>query len=128
MQAAVLRRAGRLDVEDVPTPAVHGPGQVLVRNLVSTICGSDLHLVYASPVTEVGRPGYPGHESVGVVADSSDPAVAVDDLVLAVPNLAHAGGFAEYQLLRVRWSSRCRPAAPPRWRSSRSSWGPPSSG
>lgn len=99
MQAAVLRRAGRLDVEDVPTPEVHGPGQVLVRNLVSTICGSDLHLVYASPVTEAGRPGYPGHESVGVVADSSDPALAEGDLVLAVPNLAHAGGFAEYQLL-----------------------------
>lgn len=99
MQAAVLRRPGHLELEEVPTPAVQGPGQVLVRNLVSTICGSDLHLVYASPVTEGNRPGYPGHESVSVVADSSDPAFAEGDLVLAVPNLAHAGGFAQYQLL-----------------------------
>jgi L-iditol 2-dehydrogenase len=99
MQAARLVAASEVVVSDVDTPAITGPGQVLVRNLVSTICGSDVHVVYGAPVGPDNRPGYPGHESVGVVADSSDPAFAEDDLVLAVPNLSHAGGFADYQLL-----------------------------
>jgi threonine dehydrogenase-like Zn-dependent dehydrogenase len=99
MQAGLLTRQGGMTVVEAPVPAVTGPGQVLLRNLVSTICGSDIHVVYDSPVTETHRPGYPGHESVGVVVESSDPAFAADDLVLAVPDLLHAGGFAQYQLL-----------------------------
>jgi threonine dehydrogenase-like Zn-dependent dehydrogenase len=64
------------------------------------ICGSDVHVVYGgSPDLYTSVPGYPGHESVGVIAESSDPAYAVGDLLLCVPNLKHAGGFAEYQLL-----------------------------
>lgn len=99
MQAARLVGPGRVVVEEVQTPSITGPGQVLVHNLVSTICGSDVHVVYGAPVDDGNRPGYPGHESVGVVADSSDPAYSPGDLLLAVPNLAHAGGFADYQLL-----------------------------
>jgi L-iditol 2-dehydrogenase len=99
MQTGLLTSQGVMAVVEAPTPSVTGPGQVVVRNLVSTICGSDVHVVYDSPVTETHRPGYPGHESVGLVVESSDPAFAVDDLVLAVPNLLHAGGFAPYQLL-----------------------------
>jgi threonine dehydrogenase-like Zn-dependent dehydrogenase len=99
MHTGLLTSQGVMEVVEAPTPSVTGPGQVLVRNLVSTICGSDIHVVYDSPVTDAHRPGYPGHESVGVVAGSSDPAYAEGDLVLAVPNLLHAGGFAPYQLL-----------------------------
>jgi L-iditol 2-dehydrogenase len=99
MLAARLTGPGEIVTEQVTTPAMSGPAQVLVRNLVSTICGSDVHVVFGGGVQGDERPGYPGHESVGVVVDSSDPAFAADDLVLAVPNLAHAGGFAELQLL-----------------------------
>lgn len=99
MLAATFVARGRLEVGEVQTPVLSGPDQVLVRNHVSTICGSDLHVVYDSSPDGTARPGYPGHESVGVVAESSDPAFAPGDLLLAVPNLAHAGGFAEYQLL-----------------------------
>lgn len=99
MQTGVLTSQGVMDVVEAPTPSVTGPGQVLVRNLVSTICGSDVHAIYDSPVTDAHRPGYPGHESVGVIEESSDPAFAEGDLVLAVPNMLHAGGFAPYQLL-----------------------------
>lgn len=99
MQAARLVALGEMVVQDVATPQVHEPGQVLVRNLVSTICGSDVHIVYDTAVPDDPRPGYPGHESVGVVVESSDAGFAEGDLVLAVPNLAHAGGFAELQLL-----------------------------
>lgn len=99
MDAGVLVGPGEVVVEQVDTPAVALPGQVLVRNVVSTICGSDVHVVYGAPVAAGNRPGYPGHESVGVVAESSDLSLSEGELVLAVPNLAHAGGFAEYQLL-----------------------------
>lgn len=99
MQATRLVGPGELVVEEVAPPQVHEPGQVLVRNLVSTVCGSDVHIVYDSGGPDGARPGFPGHESVGVVAESSDPAFSAGDLVLAVPNLAHAGGFAELQLL-----------------------------
>lgn len=99
MQAGRLVAPGQVVTEEVATPSATGPGQVLVRNLVSTICGSDVHLVFAAPVGPGHRPGYPGHESVGVVVESTSPNHAEGDLVLAVPNLAHAGGFAEYQLL-----------------------------
>src|SRR5215212_1884115 len=99
METGLLVRPGEMVVVEVVTPSVTEPGQVLVRNLVSTICGSDVHVVYDSPPSAAPRPGYPGHESVGNVVESSDPAFAEGDLVLAVPNLAHAAGFAQYQLL-----------------------------
>ncbi len=113
MEAALTVGAGVVRIEQVATPAVTGPGQVLVRNMVSTICGSDVHIVYGSPVGEGNRPGYPGHESVGVVVASSDPAFAEGDLVLAVPNLAHAGGFAEHQLLPSSLVIRLPEGSPP---------------
>jgi L-iditol 2-dehydrogenase len=94
-----LAAVGELVVEDVAAPQVYEPGQVPLRNLVSTICGIDVHIVYDTAVPDDPRPGHPGHESVGVVVERSDPGFAAADLVLAVPNLAFAGGFAELQLL-----------------------------
>ena len=41
MRAAVLVAPGKLEVQDVPDLEI-GPGEVLVRNTVSGICGSDL--------------------------------------------------------------------------------------
>jgi L-iditol 2-dehydrogenase len=99
MEAALLVGPDEVVTRTVETPALSGPGQVLVRNLVSTICGSDMHVARVAPVGIENRPGYPGHESVGVVVESSQPGLPEGALVLAVPNLAHAGGFAEYQLL-----------------------------
>lgn len=114
MKASVLVRPGEVLTTSVAMPSISGNGQVLVRNLVSTICGSDVHIVFATDVVpETIRPGYPGHESVGVVAESSDPAFAQGDLVLAVPNLAHAGGFAEYQLLPSSMVIRLPPGTDP---------------
>jgi len=47
---------------DLPDP---GEGQVLVRTLLTTICGSDIHIVDEIPAVPVGTPM--GHEAVGVV-------------------------------------------------------------
>lgn len=45
MMAGLLTSQGVMAVGEAPVPSLTGPGQVLVRNLVSTICGSDVHVV-----------------------------------------------------------------------------------
>ena len=47
---------------DLPDP---GPGQALVRTTLTTICGSDIHILDDIPEIPVGMPM--GHEAVGVV-------------------------------------------------------------
>ena len=47
---------------DVPDP---GPGQALIRTTLTTICGSDIHIVDDIPEVPAGMPM--GHEGVGVV-------------------------------------------------------------
>ncbi|MBI3428628.1 MAG: zinc-binding dehydrogenase [Actinobacteria bacterium] len=100
MKAAFLVSKGVVEIRDVPKPTISEPNQVLIKNKLSTICGSDTHVVWdTKPESWWKTPGYPGHESVGVVEKSTDPSLQIGDLVLCVPNLKHAGGFAEYQLL-----------------------------
>jgi threonine dehydrogenase-like Zn-dependent dehydrogenase len=68
VRAAVLRRAGELDVVDVPDP-VAGPGEVVVEVRHCGVCGSDLHMVLEG----WGQPGsIEGHEWVGVVRSVGD--------------------------------------------------------
>ncbi len=48
----------------IPYPDEPGPGQALVKTTLTTICGSDIHLVDEMPIP----PGVPmGHEATGVV-------------------------------------------------------------
>ncbi|RMF23714.1 MAG: NAD(P)-dependent alcohol dehydrogenase, partial [Deltaproteobacteria bacterium] len=47
---------------DYPDP---GPGQALVRTTLTTICGSDIHIVDEIDEVMAGTPM--GHEAVGVV-------------------------------------------------------------
>ena len=100
MKAGFLVTTGVVEVREVPKPIISDSNQVLIKNKLSTICGSDTHVVWdTKPETWAKTPGYPGHESVGVVEESNDPAISIGDLVLCVPNLKFAGGFAEYQVL-----------------------------
>lgn len=52
---------------DIPSP---GPGQALVRTRLSTICGSDLHIVDDIPALPAGTPL--GHEAVAEVVDAGE--------------------------------------------------------
>ena len=69
MQAVVLKPQQQLALEDVPKPALDGPGQILVKVTTSAICGSDLHIKYGeipiAPGTVIG------HEFVGVVEETA---------------------------------------------------------
>jgi threonine dehydrogenase-like Zn-dependent dehydrogenase len=54
----------KVAMTNIPYPDEPGPGQALVRTTLSTICGSDMHIVDELPVPA----GVPmGHEAVGVV-------------------------------------------------------------
>jgi L-iditol 2-dehydrogenase len=78
-----------------------GEREVLVEMHHAAVCGSDVHHVFDGFQVEemLGRPGYPGHEGVGVVVESRAPGFAPGDPVLTVPAGTAGGCFAEYQVV-----------------------------
>ena len=64
MRAAVFQGKGRIGIREVPRPAP-GPGQALVRVTLTTICGTDVHIVKGEYPVREGL--IIGHEPVGVV-------------------------------------------------------------
>src|SRR4051812_10469849 len=71
MRAAVFQGKGSIKIREVARPEP-GPGQALVRVTLTTICGTDVHILKGEyPV----KPGLiVGHELVGVI-DSVGPGV-----------------------------------------------------
>src|SRR2546423_6431189 len=108
MEAARLIGPGQVVWESAADPKLEGDGAVLIRTVNATICGSDLHNIFAGTSLETfpARHGYPGHESVGEVLESSMAGVAPGDLVLAVPDLSCCAAFAELQLVPERFVVR----------------------
>ncbi|AIG74573.1 MULTISPECIES: zinc-binding dehydrogenase [Amycolatopsis] len=100
MRAAYLAEPGVVAVGRFPIPRPE-EGQVLVEMRHASICGSDVHIVFDGfhDQERLGSPGYPGHEGIGVVAESRSRAFAAGDPVLTVPPVEHTGCFAEYQVV-----------------------------
>lgn len=75
MRATVLRAPNDLRVERVPKP-VPGAGEALIRITMTTICGTDVHILKGEyPV----RPGLViGHEPVGVIEELGPGVVGYD--------------------------------------------------
>src|SRR6476619_3429050 len=69
MQAAVFVDKGKIELCEVPKP-VSGPGQALLKVTLTTICGTDVHILKGEyPV----KPGLiVGHEPVGRVESLGD--------------------------------------------------------
>lgn len=65
MRAAIYHGAGRITIEDVPTPRA-GDGELLVRMAACGLCGSDLMQWYQDPRAPVVL----GHEPVGTVVEA----------------------------------------------------------
>jgi threonine dehydrogenase-like Zn-dependent dehydrogenase len=83
MPAAVLRGRGKLEVEDVPVPAV-GEREVLVEVSHCGVCGSDLHMV----IEGWGRKGsIGGHEWSGTIVATGSAVTgwAVGDEIVGGP-------------------------------------------
>jgi threonine dehydrogenase-like Zn-dependent dehydrogenase len=58
----------KVEMQRVPVPTP-GPGQALIKTRLSTICGSDIHMVDDFPLP----PGTPmGHEAVGELVDAGE--------------------------------------------------------
>src|SRR5438874_13676207 len=64
MRALVFRGPNQIGIEHVPIPKP-GPGEAVIRVTLTTICGTDLHILKGEyPV----KPGLViGHEPVGVI-------------------------------------------------------------
>ena len=66
MRANVFRGVGRFGIEEVPRPRA-GPGEAVIRVTLTTICGTDLHIVRGEYPVRDGL--VIGHEPVGVIEE-----------------------------------------------------------
>jgi len=66
MRAAVFHAPGDIRVEEVPRPRP-GPGEALIRVTLTTICGTDVHILKGEYPVEPGL--IVGHEPVGVIEE-----------------------------------------------------------
>jgi len=64
MQAAVFLEKGRIELREVPKPSP-GPGQALLKVSLTTICGTDVHILKGEYPVAAGL--IVGHEPVGRV-------------------------------------------------------------
>ncbi|MFC6021355.1 zinc-dependent alcohol dehydrogenase [Plantactinospora solaniradicis] len=68
MKALCWEGVGKLSVQDVPEPAIHGAGDAIVRVRASSVCGSDLHLINGYlPAMREGD--ILGHEFMGEIVE-----------------------------------------------------------
>lgn len=107
MLAGQLVAHGRFEVVEVDAPvltagAAPAEGQVLLETYRSSICGSDLHLVFKEGIyrgEHPAPPGWPGHESVGTVLESQSAGFQPGDWVLAAPPPGVSRSFAQRQVV-----------------------------
>src|SRR3984893_18672312 len=64
MKALVFRGPNEIRIEDVPIPRP-GPGEAVIRVTLTTICGTDLHILKGEYPVKAGL--IIGHEPVGVI-------------------------------------------------------------
>ena len=68
MKALTYHGPGIKAWEDVPAPTITDPGDIIVKTLATTICGTDLGILHGKvPDTPLGTTF--GHESVGIVTE-----------------------------------------------------------
>nr|WP_319474059.1 alcohol dehydrogenase catalytic domain-containing protein [uncultured Sphaerochaeta sp.] len=68
MQALVLSDYKKLEIQDVPRPAITSPTQVLIRIKAAAICGSDVH-GYDGSSGRRRPPIIMGHEGSGIIEE-----------------------------------------------------------
>jgi threonine dehydrogenase-like Zn-dependent dehydrogenase len=66
MQATVFHSVNKIGVEEVPRPTA-GYGEAVIRITLTTICGTDLHIVRGEYPVRAGV--VIGHEPVGVISE-----------------------------------------------------------
>ena len=104
MRAGVLVEHSKIICQEAPLlePA---DGQVVVKNHMAAICGSDLHQVFYGAYSPKlpAEPGWPGHEGVGEIIESRCDSLKAGDMVLTVPGAGFQRCFADFQTLPGAW-------------------------
>ena len=125
-------------VEDLPVPQA-GPGELVVRNKVCGVCGTDVHIYHGEPGSaDVNPPVVLGHEYSGEVVEVGEGVTgfAVGDHVTVDPNIycghcaycqngkkqlcpsmeaigvTRDGGFAQYSLIPASQAFKLEPTVP----------------
>ena len=125
-------------VEDLPVPQA-GPGELVVRNKVCGVCGTDVHIYHGEPGSaDVNPPVVLGHEYSGEVVEVGEGVTgfAVGDHVTVDPNIycghcaycqngkkqlcpsmeaigvTRDGGFAQYSRIPASQAFKLEPTVP----------------
>lgn len=125
-------------VADLPTPHA-GPGELVLRNQVCGVCGTDVHIYHGEPGSaDVNPPVVLGHEYSGEVVEVGEGVTgfAVGDHVTVDPNIycghcaycqngkkqlcpsmeaigvTRDGGFAQYSLIPASQAFKLEPTVP----------------
>lgn len=125
-------------VTDLPTPHA-GPGELVLRNQVCGVCGTDVHIYYGEPGSaDVNPPVVLGHEYSGEVVEVGEGVTgfAVGDHVTVDPNIycghcaycqngkkqlcpsmeaigvTRDGGFAQYSRIPASQAFKLEPTVP----------------
>ena len=125
-------------VADLPTPHA-GPGELVLRNQVCGVCGTDVHIYHGEPGSaDVNPPVVLGHEYSGEVVEVGEGVTgfAVGDHVTVDPNIycghcaycqngkkqlcpsmeaigvTRDGGFAQYSLIPAAQAFKLEPTVP----------------
>jgi len=94
MKAAVITKPLSIEMVDIEKPNI-SEGQMLIHNRIASICGSDMpHFLNERPMQYPLPPGVPGHECIGIVAETRCKEYKEGDEVLSIPDGSR--GFAEY--------------------------------
>lgn len=103
MKALTFQGEGNVKVMDVPTPAISGTRDVLVRVTLGAVCGSDLHILHGH--TPMNQGAVLGHEFVGVVEDVGQEVMRFKRGDRVVSSFFTACGHCA--LCRKGWFNQC---------------------
>ena len=70
MKGVIFHGIGDISLEEIDVPTVQNASDAIVRITLTTICGSDLHLIHGQTVVDPESPI--GHECVGVIEEVGD--------------------------------------------------------
>ena len=74
MKSWKLTGLNKMQLQDVPDPALPGPGQLLLRIEIVGVCGSDIHYYKTGRIGEqvVSYPFTVGHECAATVIEAGE--------------------------------------------------------
>lgn len=100
MRANILKDVNKIGLEDRPIP-VAGVGEAVIRVTLTTICGTDVHIMRGEYPVEHGQ--IIGHEPVGVIHDIGDGVTGYELGERVAVNAITPCGMCEY-CLSAHWA------------------------